>query len=413
MDETDLPNGECMTYKLFYYLEDDTVAIKELKENREGRDHFPMLLRKTKLPKNWKRQPITFPSVYLEVSDEEVTEFYQPKDFHIGGTIYVFGRRFLLLDCDKFTRQYYEEVLKDPQSSKMAIKQPDKHQARRPLPEYIGLGTPEDSLASCYGLTPKPPKKDVITYLLNANKYLRYGACLDNAHPEDKIRKFIINFSLADGRITITEPQIRNSGITGGRFLAAQKVWRPNCDPNNPDYYTPKDLYIGAILIINCHRFRIESADLYVYYYMREHPEFFTPEAIASVRNYHLAECNLKDELKAALLADCDEYRMRESQKMEKGEQEDNSYEECLRRVNVVKQDPHALNDDCSIKEPDPLRNPTYSGDPNRDCPFVIKVPTLEEQQITAPVDPCHEKFISEACSIETPLNPHKNVRFK
>lgn len=46
-----------MTYKLFYFLEDDTIAVRELKENREGRDHFPMLLKRTKLAKNWKKQP--------------------------------------------------------------------------------------------------------------------------------------------------------------------------------------------------------------------------------------------------------------------------------------------------------------------------------------------------------------------
>lgn len=39
---------------MFYFLEDDTVAVKELKENREGRDYFPMLLKRTKLPINWK-----------------------------------------------------------------------------------------------------------------------------------------------------------------------------------------------------------------------------------------------------------------------------------------------------------------------------------------------------------------------
>lgn len=57
MDETDRPSGECMTYKIFYFLEDDTVSVKELKENREGRDYFPMLLKRTKLPKNWKQRP--------------------------------------------------------------------------------------------------------------------------------------------------------------------------------------------------------------------------------------------------------------------------------------------------------------------------------------------------------------------
>lgn len=42
---------------MYYYLEDDTVAIKELKENQEGRDHFPMFMKRTKLPRDWTRQP--------------------------------------------------------------------------------------------------------------------------------------------------------------------------------------------------------------------------------------------------------------------------------------------------------------------------------------------------------------------
>lgn len=57
LDESDIPNGECITYKMYYYLEDDTVAVKELKENQEGRDHFPMFMKRTKLPRDWKRQP--------------------------------------------------------------------------------------------------------------------------------------------------------------------------------------------------------------------------------------------------------------------------------------------------------------------------------------------------------------------
>lgn len=57
LDETDRPNGEVLTYKMYYFLEDDTVAVKELKENQEGRDHFPMFIKRTKLPRNWKHQP--------------------------------------------------------------------------------------------------------------------------------------------------------------------------------------------------------------------------------------------------------------------------------------------------------------------------------------------------------------------
>lgn len=161
-----------MTYKIFYFLEDDTVSIKELKDNLEGRDKFPMLLRRSKLPRNWKRQPVTFPNLYLEVTDDEVSEYYQPKDFRIGDTIFVFGRKFLLLDCDKFTRKYYENFLKSPQGLKREIRFPFKPTPQKPLPDYIGLGTPEDSLASCFSLVPKPPKKDVIRYLVNSNKVI-------------------------------------------------------------------------------------------------------------------------------------------------------------------------------------------------------------------------------------------------
>lgn len=164
------------------------------------------------------------------------------------------------------------------------------------------MGTPEDSLASCYGLEPKAPKKDVICYLMNANKCLRFGCVLDTAHPEDKIRKFILIYSLADGKIKINEPPIRNSGIQGGTFLRSQLVVRPGSDYNFPEYYSPKDFCIGSTLIINSHRFHIVSADLYVYRYMQEHPEMFSAEAIDGVRNHCLLNGNLKEDIKVRLL---------------------------------------------------------------------------------------------------------------
>lgn len=149
---------------------------------------------------------------------------------------------------------------------------------------------------------PKPPKKDMISYVLNANKFLRYGARLDNVHPEDQIRRFIIYLSLADGTIKIMEPVIRNSGIIGGMFLSSRKVVRPGCDPNMPDYYEPKDFWIGKIVTIYAHRFLIESADLYVYRYMQEHPEMFAPETVAGVMNYLLLNGDLKEDLKVYIL---------------------------------------------------------------------------------------------------------------
>ena len=43
--------GDRRPYRLHYFLEDDTVEILELHENNDGRDPFPVFLRRGPLPK--------------------------------------------------------------------------------------------------------------------------------------------------------------------------------------------------------------------------------------------------------------------------------------------------------------------------------------------------------------------------
>lgn len=62
----------------------------------------------------------------METTDSEVNEYYQPKDLKVGDTIFIYGRRFLLLDCDAFTKNYFENVLKIPQQNKLSLKFPQK-----------------------------------------------------------------------------------------------------------------------------------------------------------------------------------------------------------------------------------------------------------------------------------------------
>lgn len=137
--------------------------------------------------------------------------------------------------------------------------------------------------------------------ILNANKYLRYTMDLDWVHPEDEIRKFILLYSLGTATIQIYEPPIRNSGILGGKFLRESLIQKPNItDPNNPEYYTPADFYIGGIIEVYKHRFIITGADLCVYRYMQANPEKFSPEIIDNIRNYMYNNGFLEEDIKVS-----------------------------------------------------------------------------------------------------------------
>lgn len=50
-----------------------------------------------------------FPKCVLEISDQEVLEWYTAKDFIVGKPLTILGRTFFIYDCDPFTRHYYKE----------------------------------------------------------------------------------------------------------------------------------------------------------------------------------------------------------------------------------------------------------------------------------------------------------------
>jgi len=216
----------------------------------------------------------------------------------VGETILLFGRCFLLHDCDAFTRRYYSDMLDTPQPDAIPI--PAK--VERPTPKYvipphIKFGSPEDTYASCLSFVPKPPKKNVIRQLVNFSKKLRYSARMDAIHPEDEGRDFVLEYSLSDGTIQINEIEKRNSGRREGCFLSSRLIPKPCTGKDDPEYYTPLDFFIGARINVFNHRFVITGADLFVYRYVEANRDKFCQQIRENLRNYFLQQDMLQDDV--------------------------------------------------------------------------------------------------------------------
>ncbi|KAJ3275375.1 EF-hand domain-containing protein 1 [Terramyces sp. JEL0728] len=274
--------GELREFVLHYHLVDDSIEVREVQKPNNGRDPFPILLRRQALPK-----------VFKELSDVYESEIYTWKDLHIGACINVLGRPFLIRDCDEYTRRFYKDMVEVGEDVKVQAEQaipldnegPSKHE--QTLPPYNGFGTVEDSLGSVKYLVLKPPKKDFIKMLENEHKILRFVAKMESKHKEDQDRRFVISYRLADDMMTIYEPPQRNAGIIGGKFMERTRVLRPGSslsDPQGPSYYDATDLYIGVKIKVLSHKFVLVDADEFVFNYMEAEGERFKLSNSPAVR---------------------------------------------------------------------------------------------------------------------------------
>ncbi|XP_029394901.1 EF-hand domain-containing protein 1 isoform X1 [Mus pahari] len=284
-DDTDSLFGECRHYIIHYYLMDDTVEIREVHERNNGRDPFPLLMNRQRMPKVLVENARNFPKCVLEISDQEVLEWYTAKDFIVGKPLTILGRTFFIYDCDPFTRQFYKDKFGMPDLPPVDVTKKEPPPVKQELPPYNGYGLIEDSAQNCFALIPKAPRKDVVKMLMNDNKVLRYLAALESPVPEDKDRRFVVSYFLATDMISIFEPPVRNSGIIGGKFLGRTKVVKSFSPVDNPIYYSPSDFFIGAVIEVFGHRFVILDTDEYVLKYMESNASQYSPEALASIQN--------------------------------------------------------------------------------------------------------------------------------
>lgn len=264
--QDDTLEGGVNYFTINYFLADDSVEVKETRTQNSGRDPFPLLLRRQKLPKI----PINthYPGMGLKKE-----EFYTSRDFILGETVYIFGRECYLFDCDDFTKKFYTDVFSITQKP-IEMSKIDVKKIFHEPPPYNGYGTLEDSLGSVYALEPKRPKKDVIKMFTSDQNILRFEARLISQTKDYNSRKFIVNFFCGDDTIQVYQEADKNSGVWGGKFLERMK----HRDEENTRYLNQVDFQIGSIVKLGVYSFQLLRADEFTAKYMTERPEVF-PEA--------------------------------------------------------------------------------------------------------------------------------------
>ncbi|XP_026819347.1 EF-hand domain-containing protein 1-like [Rhopalosiphum maidis] len=283
---------ECKYFIVVYYLKDDRLEINESKTMGNTCELNPsaVFLSKIKLPKHWSNLPPNFPSIYLEAGNE-YREYYRPKDFIVGNAINVMGRRFMLYDCDPFTRDYYKDILKIVQPEPIQIidlKNNDLTVTRlQAIPPHTGIGEPDDTLQNCLSLVPKPPKTlDFVTFVLNATKKLRYKLKMVPVYEVDNLRDFIMEYCIGNDQMCIVELASKNSGFYKGRFMSSVRLRKPGTSIDSNQFYGPKDFAIGAELYAKGLVFIITELDVWSYKYMIENKDMFTQDAIDGAKRF-------------------------------------------------------------------------------------------------------------------------------
>ena len=89
---------EDLPYTVHYFLADDTVEIREMHFPNNGRDQFPVLLRRQKLQKSF--------GINQPGSNSVIGEYLTCDQIDPGQNIHAYGRLFRLQGVDDFTQLF-------------------------------------------------------------------------------------------------------------------------------------------------------------------------------------------------------------------------------------------------------------------------------------------------------------------
>lgn len=253
-----------------YYLEDNTLHVTEPREENSG---FPQgtFLRRGKV---YKRDGVTLIS---------------PADFVVGEFVEFYGRRYVIVDCDAFSRSWFKERgIEQPE----AISYPEDRYCKQLEERKVREG--RDTSVN-YGKLLNPNKvymearlgkfshdsNKASQFFANDRKVLRFYCVWNEAVEIFGIKQYYkLNYFLADDTVEVRETQDPNCGKDPfACLLRRQKLprrWeeemsraREGLDASGDAYVKAVELRVGGMVNVYGRQLEIYDADEFTREYFR------------------------------------------------------------------------------------------------------------------------------------------------
>jgi len=254
---------------IYYYLEDDTVMIDEVRTENSGIPQATFLKRQ--------RVPTPDNKGWLTFADIEV-----------GAAVSIYNRSFQVVDADKATRDYVSEETGVVLSAAADYPKDDYILAAEKRAEFIKLSASEANDVKSYveailGRMSHERLAKSKKYLANDGKVLRFNGCWRDISWGGTTRHYVVLYFLSDDTIQVLEYD-RNDK-KGEKLIALLKrenlpkkyiavgctigVKHDKSAPNN-DYYNHADLRVGGYLNVYGRQVLLTWCDKYTQAFYKE-----------------------------------------------------------------------------------------------------------------------------------------------
>jgi len=231
---------------IYYYLDDDSIHIDEIKEENSG------------IPQGYfiKRQGIVKAN---SPNGEKLTW----KDLNLQSEVMIFGKKFRICDCDPFTKKFYAD-----QGLSLNESEPFPEIDIEDKFKNIDMKENFDNISQLkeyneVKLGGGHPNKSLKQFIENDRKVLNFDIAWFDEKYDKEEKNYKMNFYLADGMVEVREIRVSNSGKDPFPYLLRKSKlakkptfsYCPGLLTKREEYYAPKDFVLGNYMNIynrNC-----------------------------------------------------------------------------------------------------------------------------------------------------------------